>query len=276
MSRLEWDKEGQRYFETGVDHGIFFKKDPTGHFGYAPGEVWNGLISVSENPSGAEANPLYADNIKYLNLFSNEDFGAGVECYTVPDNFAECDGRKALAAGLSGRQQPRKAFGMSYRTYEGNDEEGIDFSEKLHFIYDAKAAPSEQQYGTTNESLDAMTLSYDLTTTPVQITNYKGEIVGKPTANLVVEKRKLNNQDRWDALCNFVWGVDNISDKSETFGSTAEVGKIYKDQSGSQYFLCVKDGGTTLEKGEYFIEITGEPTMPSPADLIQILGDVQG
>ena len=185
MAKLIWDKTGERYYETGVDHGVLYPKNSaTGT--YPEGVAWNGLISVSENPSGAETNPQYADNIKYLNLVSAEEFGATVEAFTYPDEFAKCDGSAELKTGVMFSQQPRQGFGLVYRTLLGNDSKGTDLGYKLHLVYDALAAPSEKSYNTVNESPEAMTFSWELTTTPVNVDGYK------PTACITIESTKAD------------------------------------------------------------------------------------
>lgn len=184
MSKLTWDNTGERLYETGVKQGVLY---PQGEGGaYPKGFAWNGLTAVTESPSGAEANPLYADNIKYLNLMSAEDFGATVEAYTYPDEFAECDGSADIAPGISIGQQKRKAFGMSYRTAIGNDVDGSDHGYKIHLIYGAMAAPSERAYATMNDSPEAITFSWELTTTPVNVTGFK------PTAHLEINSTKVD------------------------------------------------------------------------------------
>lgn len=184
MSKLVWDQTGERLYETGVKNGVLYVQDSTG--AYPSGVAWNGLISVSESPSGAEATPLYADDIKYLNLISNEEFGATVEAYTYPEEFAQCDGSAALAKGVMIGQQPRKAFGLSYRTTLGNDVDGNDFGYKLHLIYGAKAAPSEKGYSSINDSPEAITFSWELTTTPVNVEGFK------PTAIVTIDSTKVD------------------------------------------------------------------------------------
>ena len=184
MSKLTWDKAGERYFETGVKQGVLYKQAAGGT--YPKGVAWNGLISVTNSPSGAESNPLYADDIKYLNLISAEDFGATVEAYSAPDEFDECDGSAEIAPGVKIGQQKRTAFGMCYRTSIGNDVDGSDYGYKLHIIYGAQAAPSERAYQSINESPEAMTLSWELTTTPVAVTGFK------PTAHLEIDSTKVD------------------------------------------------------------------------------------
>lgn len=184
MSKLVWDKTGERYYETGVKNGVLYPQDSTG--AYPKGVAWNGLTTVTESPSGAEASPLYADDIKYLNLMSAEEFGATVEAYTYPDEFAECDGSASLADGVIIGQQKRKAFGMAYKTTLGNDVDGDEYGYKLHLIYGALAAPSEKAYATINDSPEAITFSWELTTTPVNVTGHK------PTASLTIDSTKAD------------------------------------------------------------------------------------
>ena len=182
MSKLIWDKLGERFFETGVNKGVLYPQDASG--AYPKGIAWNGLTAVTESPSGAEATPLYADNIKYLNLMSAEEFGATVEAYTYPDEFAACNGEVALTEGVMIGQQKRSAFGMSYQTKVGNDVDS-ELGYKIHLIYGALAAPSEKAYATVNDSPEAITFSWELTTTPVEVEGFK------PTATLVVDSTKV-------------------------------------------------------------------------------------
>ena len=186
MAKLTWDKSGERYYETGVKNGVLYVYDSTGKK-YGTGVAWNGLTAVTESPSGAEATALYADDIKYLNLLSNEEFGATIEAYTYPDEFAECDGSAALAEGVMIGQQKRKTFGMAYKTTIGNDVDGNDYGYKLHIIYGALAAPSEKAYATINDSPEAITFSWEITTTPVEV----GEGY-KPTASITIDSTKAD------------------------------------------------------------------------------------
>lgn len=179
MPPLVWDQVGERFYETGVDHGVLYLPDDTGV--YAEGVAWNGLTTVTESPSGADANPQYADNIKYLNLISAEEFGGTIEAFTYPDEFAQCDGTAVPAPGVAVGQQSRKMFGLSYRTKVGNDVEGTDYGYKLHLIYGAQAAPSEKAYATINDSPEALAFSWAITTTPAPVTDHK------PTALIVVD-----------------------------------------------------------------------------------------
>lgn len=184
MSRLEWDKTGEKLFETGVKNGVLYVQDDKG--AYPKGVAWNGLTSVSENPSGAEANAFYADDVKYLNLTSAEDFAATIGCYMYPDEFAECDGSADIADGVSIAQQDRKAFGFCYRTTLGNDTKGNEYGYKIHLVYGAKAAPSGKDFNTINESPEPIELSYEISTTPVKVTGHK------PTAHLTINSTKIS------------------------------------------------------------------------------------
>ena len=187
MPKLEWDKTGERTYETGVDHGVLYIPDNTGV--YIEGYAWNGLVSVTESPSGAEASPQYADNIKYLNLISAEEFSASVEAFTYPKEFEICDGTAEIAPGVLIGQQNRRMFGLSYRTLLGNDIQGTDYGYKLHLIYGALAAPTEKGYTTVNDSPEAITFSWEVTTTPVPVAGFK------PTASLAISSRGVDPAD---------------------------------------------------------------------------------
>lgn len=190
MSVLVWDKIGDHFYETGVDRGVLYPMNNDGTYG--EGVAWNGLTAVTESPSGGEANPIWADNIKYLNLLSAEEFGATIEAYTYPDEFAECDGSAELADGVTIGQQKRKSFGFCYRSIIGNDTEGNDHGYKLHLIYGCVAAPSEKGYATVSDSPEPITLSWEISTTPVEV-----DIPGsnlKPTACLTIDTTKINKE----------------------------------------------------------------------------------
>lgn len=183
MSKLVWDQTGEHFYETGVKNGVLYVQGENGT--YPKGVAWNGLTAVTESPSGAEATALYADDIKYLNLLSNEEFGATIEAYTYPEEFAQCDGSASLGTGVSIGQQARKTFGLCYRTTVGNDTEGGDFGYKIHIIYGCLAAPSEKAYATINDSPEAITFSWEITTTPVNVEGFK------PTASIVIDSKKV-------------------------------------------------------------------------------------
>ena len=184
MSKLIWDEDSKRTYETGVSKGVLYPIQDDGK--YSLGVAWNGLTAITESPSGAEATPMYADNIKYLNLISAEEFGATVEAYTYPDEFEACDGSAEIKPGVSIGQQDRKKFGMSYVTVLGNNEKGNSYGYKIHLIYGATAAPSEKAYNTINDSPEAITFSWELSTTPVSVANMK------PTASVTIDSTKVD------------------------------------------------------------------------------------
>lgn len=184
MAKLVFDESGKRFYETGVSKGVLYVQDASG--AYPLGVAWNGLTAVNEAPSGAEATPLYADDIKYLELRSAEEFGATIEAYTYPDEFEACDGSAEIAEGVVIGQQARKSFGLCYRTIVGNDVQGNDLGYKLHLIYGATAAPSEKAYATVNDSPEAVTFSWEVTCTPVDVEGFK------PTATVVIDSRKVD------------------------------------------------------------------------------------
>lgn len=205
--KLVWDKTGEHYYETGVKNGVLYPMSASGT--YPKGVAWNGLTAITESPSGAEATALYADDIKYLNLMSNEEFGATVEAYTYPDEFAECDGSASLTEGVYIGQQARKTFGLCYRTTLGNDSKGNDYGYKLHIIYGAMASPSEKAYSTINDSPDAITFSWELSTTPVAVANFK------PTASLTIDSTKVDPQ-KLASLEEILYGKDGSGEDHST------------------------------------------------------------
>lgn len=204
MTKIVWDKTGERFYETGVSKGVLYVQSAEG--AYPKGVAWNGLTAVTESPSGAEATPLYADDTKYLNLMSTEEFGATIEAYTYPDEFAQCDGSAELATGVTIGQQPRKTFGMCYRTALGNDVDGNNHGYKLHIIYGALAAPSEKGYTTINDSPEAITFSWEVSTTPVNVTGFK------PTASLVIDSTKVA-KEKLAALETLLYGGESTEAK---------------------------------------------------------------
>lgn len=196
MSKIVWDKSGERFYETGVKNGVLYVQE---NGTYPKGVAWNGLTAVTESPSGAEPSPLYADDIKYLNLLSTEEFAATVEAYTYPPEFEECDGSASIAEGVNIGQQKRKPFGMSYKTVLGNDEENNSYGYKLHIIYGALAAPSEKAYASINDSPEAITFSWELSTTPVSVTGFD------PTASISIDSTKAN-PEKLAALEDILYG----------------------------------------------------------------------
>lgn len=218
MAKIEWDAVGERNYELGADHGVLYPFNPNpgeNEPSYGPGVAWNGLTNVTLSPSGAEANKQYGDNFNYVTLYSAEEFGATIEAFTYPDEFAECDGSAEVTPGVKIGQQPRKTFGFCYRSFEGNDTDGQEANEILHLIYGAKASPSERAYETVNDSPEAITFSWELTTTPINVTigdtSYK-------TATLEINLRKLKEQyetgDKWETVYNAI--------KDALYGTTTE------------------------------------------------------
>lgn len=197
--RLKWDQTGEKTYETGVSNGVLYPQKSDGSYDH--GVAWNGLSSVNEGPSGAEPTKIYADNIAYLTLISAEEFGATVEAYTYPDEFAECDGSAEVADGVTVGQQDRKPFGMAYKTIVGNDTEKNAHGYKLHVIYGATAAPSEKSYGTVNDSPEAITFSWELSTTPVEVADHK------PTASITIDSTKAD-KEKLKALEDILFGSE--------------------------------------------------------------------
>lgn len=199
MSKIIFDNTGEKIYETGVDHCVLFVRDGNA---YQTGVAWNGITAINESPSGAEATPIYADNIKYLNIVSGEDFGATIEAYTYPDEFTECDGSAEIIAGVKIGQQTRKPFALCYRTLIGNDVAGTGHGYKLHFIYNAQAAVSAKNYKTINESPEAMSFSWEISTTPEVVEGFK------PTATVTVDSTKVDAQ-KLKALEDKIYGSEN-------------------------------------------------------------------
>lgn len=197
MAKIIWDNVGERFYETGVNQGVLYVQENDGT--YPNGVAWNGLTAITESPSGAEATPLYADDVKYLNLVSAEEFGATIEAYTYPEEFAACDGSATLVKGVTIGQQARKTFGMCYRTVYGNDISGNAYGYKIHIIYGCTAAPSEKAYATINDSPEAITFSWEVKTTPVNVTGFK------PTASITIDSTAVD-ADKLAALEAILYG----------------------------------------------------------------------
>jgi len=201
MAPLTWDQVGERLYETGVDHGVLYLPDDTGV--YNTGFAWNGLTTVTESPSGAESSPQYADNIKYLNMVSAEEFGATIEAFTYPEEFGQCDGTALPSPGVAVGQQGRKMFGLSYRTRVGNDVDGTEFGYKLHLLYGCQAAPSEKAYATINDSPEAISFSWEVTSTPAPVSGYK------PTSLIVIDSTTVDSADL-TALEDLLYGKASV------------------------------------------------------------------
>lgn len=217
MSKLKWDQTGERLYETGVDKVVLFPMESTGQYG--AGVAWNGITAVNESPSGAEPTALYANNGKYLNLISNEDFAATIEAYTYPDEFEECDGSKEIAPGVVIGQQKRKVFGLAYRSLIGNDVDGNDHGYKLHLVYGCLAAPSENNHSTVNDSPEAGTMSWSVSTTPVEVAD------AKPTATVTIDSTKAD-KTKLKKLEDMLYGTEQDESKLPL---PAEVITLMKD-----------------------------------------------
>lgn len=275
MTKLLWDQTGQRFFETGVDHGVLYI--PNGSGVYDTGYAWNGLVTVTESPSGAESNPQYADNIKYLNLQSAEEFGATIEAFSYPPQFGQCDGTAEPQTGVLLGQQSRKRFGFVYRTRVGNDLAGTDAGYKLHLVYNATAAPSEKAYTTINDSPEAITFSWELDTTPAEVGNIGGTEY-KPTAVITIDSTKVgatalaNLEDALfgtagtnprlptpaEVVAMFAGSVTNVTPDVPTYNSTTKVITI-PTKTGVRYTIdgVTKTGTVTITKNTI---VRAEPT----------------
>lgn len=217
MARLEWDKVGEHFYETGVSNGALYVMDNEGK--YKKGVAWSGLTTVTESPSGAESNPFYADNIKYLNLISAEEFGGTIEAYTYPDEFAECDGSKMLTEGVMLGQQTRKPFGFVYMTNVGNDVAGADHGAKLHIIYGCTASPSEKSYSTINDSPEPISFSWEIKSVPAPLKGHR------PVSSITIDKNKIDSS-KWEAVTDTLFGS---SSKEPTLPTPDELVSIVTD-----------------------------------------------
>ena len=261
MSKLTWDNTGERLYETGVKQAaLYVQKDGT----YPKGVAWNGITAVTESPSGAEATPLYADDIKYLNLMSAEEFGATIEAYTYPDEFAECDGSASIATGVTIGQQKRKTFGLAYKTTLGNDVDSNDYGYKLHLVYGALAAPSEKAYATINDSPEAITFSWEVTTTPVSVSGDH-----KPTALVTIDSTKVEKK-KLAELEVTLYGKDPeklLEEPSDW--STNYKTYVTKDSKGD-FVSVTGESAPTFGDGEYYKKGV-EPRLPLPDEIAELM-----
>lgn len=258
MSRLTWDQDGERFYEAGTKMGVLFpKNNPSG--GYAAGVAWNGLTGVSESPSGAEASQIYADDIVYANMLSTEKFACTITAYTYPDEFAVCDGSVLTTSGVCLGQQSRKPFGFSYRTTIGNDEDGFDKGYKLHFVYGCLAAPSERGYATMNDSPEAITFSWSVSTTPVDVPGYK------PLSHFYVDSTK-SNAVKMKTLEAITYGADDYSTAHEysTDDFVVNEGNLYRAIEST--VGTFDDNAWALIRTNY----TG-PTLLMPEEVISLM-----
>ncbi|MBR1703099.1 MAG: hypothetical protein IJ716_14325 [Lachnospiraceae bacterium] len=269
MSRMTWDKVGERFFETGVDHGVLFtmKNDGT----YNKGVNWDGLTSVNESSEGGEANDIYADNIKYLSLMSSEQFNPSIGAYQSPEEFDECDGAAALSKGVYAGQQTRKGFGLSYRSKIGNDVEGDDYGYKLHLVYNAKCSPSEKDRSTVNENPEATELSWDINTTPVSVSaiNPSTGKPYKPTAHIWIDSTRVD-ADKLAAFEDILYGTDggDSYDAVTPEGTENPSTEGWYELSGTTYVLSTD---TTVDTEKTYYEKTTsagtDSTLPSPDEV---------
>lgn len=268
MSKIAWDAIGERRYETGVDHGVLYLYDKT-QKAFKDGVAWNGLTSVQESPSGAESNPQYADNIKYLDLISAEQFGATVECFTYPDEWEKCDGSAAPVDGMSIRQQERSLFGFCYRTKIGNDVEE-EAGYKLHLVYNCKASTSERQYQTINDSPEALSFSYEISTTPIDVPGYK------PTSIITIDSTKFAEGDalaRLQALEGKLYGTNDTYTKVADTTGTPDADTQYYTKSGDTYVATTKPLSAFAAGTDYYTK-TAEgtaPYLPLPSEVISTL-----
>lgn len=262
MSRLTWDDTGKRLYETGVKNGVLYPQGASGT--YPKGVAWNGLTGVTESPSGAEATALYADDIKYLSLYSTEEFGGTIEAYTYPAEFEECDGSASLTEGVSIGQQSRKSFGLSYRTTLGNDINGNDHGYKLHLVYGAMVSPSEKAYATINDSPEAITFSWEFTTTPVSVSGFK------PTASVVIDSTKTS-AEKLKALEEILYGKDNELLTAQPDDWTTNYAN-YLEKTGEEFTPVEADSGSapTWTENKYY-KAGVEPRLPLPDEVKTIM-----
>ncbi len=264
MAKLLWDQIGEKFYETGVDHGILFVNESGS---YGEGVAWNGLTAVTESPSGAEASPIYADNIKYLNLYSAEEFGCTIEAYTYPDEFGVCDGSADIAKGVSIGQQERKSFGFAYRTRLGNDSEGDSYGEKIHLIYGCRASTTQKGYSTVNDSPEAINFSWEVTTTPVPVTGFR------PTANVIIDSTKTD-EAKYNKLLAILEGSDDTYTKLTTVPedwSTNYANYYTKDGTG-KYIAVTGDAAPTFSEGEYYSKTAGAASrLPLPEEIMDLM-----
>ena len=260
MSKLFWDQTGERLYETGVKNGVLYPQGDNG--AYPKGVAWNGLTAVTESPSGAEANPLYADDIKYLNLLSTEEFGATIEAYTYPEEFEACDGSAEIVEGVTIGQQKRKTFGMAYKTVLGNDTENNNYGYKLHLIYGALAAPSEKAYATISDSPEAITFSWEVTTTPVSVSGFE------PTASLTIDSTKVD-ATKLAALEAVLFGKDHELLKSQPTDWDTNY-KNYFTKSGETYVAVNGDSAPSWTDGTYYTA-DSVARLPLPDEVAKIM-----
>lgn len=271
MAKLVWDATGERTYETGVKNAVLY---PVVSGSYSTGVAWNGITGITESPSGAEATALYADDIKYLNLVSAEEFGATIEAYTYPDEFKKCDGSDSIATGVVIGQQDRQTFGLCYRTTKGNDTDSNAYGYMLHIIYGCLASPSEKAYSTINDSPEAITFSWEVKTTPVNVTGFK------PTATVIVDST-LCNATKLANLEAILYGADGTMQYVEFTGTAFVQGTDYYERTGTgttedpYVYTKTQDSVYNSEKTYYEYKLVGasSPRLPLPDEIATIMGE---
>lgn len=267
MAKLLWDQSGERTYETGVDHGILFVQNAGV---YGDGVAWNGLTTVTESPSGAEASAIYADNIKYLNLYSAEEFGCTIEAYTYPDEFGVCDGSADIATGVSIGQQERKSFGFAYRTRLGNDQDGDSYGYKLHLIYGCRASTTQKGYSTVNDSPEAINFSWEVTTTPITVKGYK------PTANVIIDSTKSDSA-KLAQINAIIEGTDDtytLLSSEPADWSTNFTSYYTKNASTDQYEAVTGETAPTFAADTYYSKTVGAASrLPLPDEIMKIFSE---
>ena len=259
--KLAWDQTGERTYETGVKKGVLYPQADGGL--YPKGVAWNGLSAVTESPSGAEPNPIYADDIKYLNLLSAEEFAATIEAYTYPNEFEECDGSAEIAPGVTVGQQKRKNFGLSYRTIFGNDTENDSYGYKLHLIYGCLAAPSEKGYQTVSDSPEAITFSWEVSTTPVSVAGFE------PTASLTIDSTKVD-AGKLAALEAILYGKDNELTKTQPEDWNTGYKNYFTKGSSGEFVAVTGDSAPSWESNKYYTA-GAEARLPLPDEVAEIM-----
>lgn len=259
--KLAWDKTGERLYETGVDRGVVY---PQADGGYPKGAAWNGLTNVTKSPSGAEATPLYANNHKYLNLMSVEELGGSITAYTFPDEFAPCNGAAELAPGVRVGQQKRQTFGLAYRTLIGNDTEGTAFGYKLNLIYGALAAPSEESNATVNDSPEAKEMSWEFSTTPVEISGMD------PTSSLEIDSTKVD-AGKLKQLEDILYGGDPVVTESEPEDWATNY-KNYLEKKGNEYVPITAQSAPSWTASKYY-KAGADARLPLPDEVAEIFSE---
>ena len=267
MAALTWDNIGERLYETGVRNVVLYPVTVSdGVSSYGTGVAWNGVTQYTESPSGAEPTALWADDIKYLNLISAEELGATVECYTYPDEFKECNGMKEMIPGVVIGQQNRKQFGLCARTTLGNDTQNNDYSYKLHLLYGCTAKPSEMSYSSINDSPEAQTLSFELSTTPINVAGYK------PTASLTIDASKFTSSQMKD-LTDVLYGSDGTNTYTASTDTAFKPGVIYYERTGTEgaYVYTPTTATAPVQGTTYYVNGARTPRLPLPSEVVQIL-----